>query len=164
MFANQRNLLIERYPQENSGVDPPMNNWDHRDYHPHQHGHDYHHYNSPHCHDQVFCHLPLAVKNERLECPLPIRMLALLRANPIWPFHRPAPALVSSDFIAPPPHTHPPPRPLIHGLKNARSLGKRLVPAEEDGYRPARMKYLVKNGKNYFRVVGDVWEWARSGR
>ena len=101
----------ERYPQENSAVDPPMNNWDHRDYHAHQHGHDYHHYDRPHCHDQVFCHLPLAVKNERLECPLPIRMLALLRANPIWPFHRPAPALVSSDFIAPPPHTLCPPSP-----------------------------------------------------
>ena len=38
-------------------------------------------------------------------------MLALLRANPIWPFHRPALALVSSDFIAPPPHTRPPPSP-----------------------------------------------------
>ena len=30
-------------------------------------------------------HCQLGMKNEQLESPLPIRMLALLRANPIWP-------------------------------------------------------------------------------
>ena len=55
----------------------------------HHHHHHYHHHR-------------LAMKNEQLESPLPIQMLALLRANPIWGRQ----ALVSSDFIAPP-HTLP---------------------------------------------------------